>query len=132
MTSISNSDAAERITARKPFYSHSRSLAGLLGPGSAQGLGALPAALADQRTTSHTTARVLLATLEQADYVVYSYATPIAWHHPEQGWVAPDLDYSATTSKHQAVVAGAIAGTPTSALAADERRPGPPMAHHKR
>lgn len=35
------------------------------------------------------------------DYVVYSYATPIAWHHPENGWTVPAVKYSMTTSHHQ-------------------------------
>jgi hypothetical protein len=34
------------------------------------------------------------------DYVVYSYATPIAWHTPN-GWTVPDARYSITTTKHQ-------------------------------
>lgn len=37
-----------------------------------------------------------------ADYVVYSYATPIAWHVPGEGWTVPDVKYSVTTSRHQA------------------------------
>lgn len=34
-------------------------------------------------------------------YVVYSYATPIAWWTESNGWVVPDVKYSPTTSKHQ-------------------------------
>lgn len=41
------------------------------------------------------------------DYVVHSYATPIAYHH-SGGWEYPDVSYSATTSKHQSVVRGAL------------------------
>jgi hypothetical protein len=41
------------------------------------------------------------------DYVVHSYATPIAYHH-EGGWEYPDVSYSSTTSKHQAITRGAI------------------------
>jgi hypothetical protein len=35
------------------------------------------------------------------NYVVYSYATPIAWHDTEAGWVIPDEHYSVTTTIHQ-------------------------------
>lgn len=39
-----------------------------------------------------------------ADYVVYSYDTPIAWHVPGEGWTIPDHKYSVTTSAHQGKV----------------------------
>jgi len=41
------------------------------------------------------------------DFVVYSYATPIAWHGSE-GWTVPDCKYSVTTSKHQSIVHSGI------------------------
>jgi hypothetical protein len=41
------------------------------------------------------------ATLRKADYVVYSYDTPIAWHVPDVGWAMPDESYSKTTTRHQ-------------------------------
>lgn len=60
----------------------------------------------------------------RADYVVYSYNTPIAWHVPnrnigftlgdgtpapiEPGWVMPQEKYSVTTSKHQGRIFTAI------------------------
>lgn len=44
----------------------------------------------------------------QESYVVRSYETPIAWHTDGE-WVTPDVRYSATTSRHQAVVRHAIA-----------------------
>ena len=34
------------------------------------------------------------------DYVVWSYATPIAWHTPN-GWHVVDQKFSQTTGKHQ-------------------------------
>lgn len=46
-----------------------------------------------------------------ADYVVYSYDTPIAWHVSHGGesyWVQPDVNYSSTTTNHQGQVATAI------------------------
>ena len=36
---------------------------------------------------------------DQPDYIVWSYATPIAWHG-RQGWIVPPVKYSPTTSKH--------------------------------
>lgn len=47
----------------------------------------------------------------QADYVVYSYATPIAWHMSDgkyNYWVMPDESYSATTSRHQSITRTAL------------------------
>lgn len=45
--------------------------------------------------------------VKRADYVVYSYSTPIAWHTPE-GWVMPDVKYSPTTTTHQGKVSVAL------------------------
>lgn len=45
----------------------------------------------------------------QADYVVYSYGTPIAWHLPNMGvWRIPDVSYSVTTSRHQSKIRAAL------------------------
>lgn len=52
------------------------------------------------------------------DYIVWSYATPIAWHARLSGgdregsgyrgvWVIPHVRYSQTTSKHQAIISRA-------------------------
>lgn len=43
------------------------------------------------------------------EYVVYSYATPIAWWSKEHGWRMPDIKYSVTTSRHQSLVRRALA-----------------------
>jgi len=43
-----------------------------------------------------------------ADYAVYSYATPIAWHVPDFGWVMPETRYSLTTTRHQSTVRYAL------------------------
>lgn len=46
-----------------------------------------------------------------ADYVVYSYQTPIAWHvshGDDRYWVQPDVKYSATTTTHQGKIAVAL------------------------
>lgn len=41
-------------------------------------------------------------------YVVYSYATPIAWRDREGNWTMPKNSYSKTTSKHQGKIAPAL------------------------
>lgn len=46
--------------------------------------------------------------LKGAEYVVYSYGTPIAWYKSSE-WVIPALRYSTTTSKHQNYVRRAVA-----------------------
>ena len=43
-----------------------------------------------------------------ADYVVYSYDTPIAWHRADGFWHMPDVKYSVTTSKHQGRILTAL------------------------
>lgn len=47
--------------------------------------------------------------VKRADYVVYSYSTPIAWHVPGEGWVVPDEKYSVTTTIHQNKIRVAVA-----------------------
>ena len=49
------------------------------------------------------------ADADSIDYVVWSYGTPIAWHH-EDGWTMPEKRYSVTTSKHQGQVRRALSG----------------------
>lgn len=41
-------------------------------------------------------------------YVIYSYATPIAWRYHTGKWAMPGTKYSVTTSKHQGRVGTAI------------------------
>jgi len=45
------------------------------------------------------------ASVNSADYIVWSYATPIAWWSEEDGWTIPDVSYSVTTSRHQSKAA---------------------------
>lgn len=45
--------------------------------------------------------------VNDADYVIFSYATPIAWHTPS-GWVVPDVKYSVSTSKQQTLIRAAL------------------------
>ena len=49
-----------------------------------------------------------VATLRTADFVVFSYGTPIAWRTAD-GWVCPDERYSVTTSCHQGKLRPALA-----------------------
>lgn len=46
--------------------------------------------------------------LRSAQYVVYSYDTPIAWRTATGAWVKNCNNYSATTSKHQCRIFAAI------------------------
>lgn len=41
------------------------------------------------------------------DYVVYSYATPIAWHTPN-GWHVVEQKFSQSTTRHQSLVSWAV------------------------
>lgn len=46
---------------------------------------------------------------EEIDYVVYSYATPIAWHNSRANeWRTNNEKYSLTTSKHQSIIFTAV------------------------
>lgn len=42
------------------------------------------------------------------DYVIMSYATPIAWHDSQTGWTVPRVHYSVTTSRHAGRVRDAV------------------------
>lgn len=59
---------------------------------------------------------------DSPDYIVYSYATPIAWHVPDDGddggerWVIPDVRYSSTTTRHQNIVRTALVFNSTNPL----------------
>lgn len=44
---------------------------------------------------------------QSIQYVVYSYATPIAWL-TSGVWIIPDVKYSRTTSKHQSTIRTAV------------------------
>lgn len=46
--------------------------------------------------------------VKTADYVVYSFSTPIAWHTPDGEWHVPDVKYSQTTTKHQGKISVAL------------------------
>lgn len=44
----------------------------------------------------------------EVDYIVYSYATPIAWHFANGRWCVPGVYYSAITSRHQSRIRAAL------------------------
>jgi ABC-type amino acid transport substrate-binding protein len=47
--------------------------------------------------------------VNNADYIVYSWQTPIAWHDKDTGeWTQPDVKYSKTTTVQQGKIAVAL------------------------
>lgn len=48
--------------------------------------------------------RNIISALQDIDYVVHSYHTPIGVHSESQGWVVPEEKYSPTTSRHQGIL----------------------------
>jgi hypothetical protein len=99
---------------REPFQTGG-SMHGDRGAGS---LGRLPAQY-------HASARL-------ADYTVWSYATPIAWHVPGAGWVMPDERYSGTTAKQQGRIRTALSVIDAPACDSEQARdpdrdPGPAL-----
>jgi hypothetical protein len=88
-------EAEVRVGSLKPFRTATGSMKGA--PGGADTFGHLPEAY-------H-------AEVRDAEYVVYSYATPIAWLTVTGQRVVPDIGYSPTTSQHQYLVKNAWQGT---------------------
>lgn len=81
--------AAQCVRDGKPFRNHSGSLSGEpVAPGERVHPGEMPRE------------SYWLEQLEDADYVIRSYSTPIAWRVRGR-WVQPEVRYSVTTSKHQ-------------------------------
>jgi hypothetical protein len=93
--------------AREPFETHNKTLygvAGLHAGGSYYGgTGRLPSEYVKE----------LRSALDNQDviYIVYSYATPIAWVLKDGTEVKPPVKYSVTTSKHQGKLYGPAIGT---------------------
>jgi hypothetical protein len=46
--------------------------------------------------------------LDDADYIISSYATVIAWHSKSEGWFVPQITYSSTTGRQQNIIREAI------------------------
>lgn len=66
---------------------------------------------------------------DDVDFIVWSYATPIAWHTTD-GWTFVDYVFSATTSKHQARLLMALHGVEL-AIAGGENRAAREAAHRR-
>lgn len=93
-TTISGKDSraiAEAIRDRVPFKTYGS----FSGEWHTYGTGRL-----DSHECDRYYAEVATAGIGEA-YVVYSYATPIAWWTPEHGWHKVTQRFSVTTSKHQ-------------------------------
>ena len=88
MTRIANRDCAPLVARREPFIGSN--LTG--GPrGTVGSFGMLPLHWRDQFED------------DRPDYVVWSYATPIAWHG-HRGWTVPPVKHSPTTSRQLSYV----------------------------
>lgn len=88
MRYVSNhTSAREFISAREEF--NGSSMRGRKNPTGE--IGRLPGAWRD----------VYYHTANDIDYIVYSFATPIAWHTTKGLWLIPAVTYSGYTSKHQ-------------------------------
>ena len=99
MKRVSNRSARASIERREEFQSHTGNFRGEAHePGRYVYTGHLSGRL---RTTD---------TVGQADYIVFSYSTPIGWHIPGEGWIIPPASYSVTTSNHQGIVRWAASG----------------------
>ena len=100
MSKFTNDQCGSRITKREPFENATGSFSGHLCPdgftllkywGGGSNVGSLP-------TRFHPS-------IEGAEYVVRSYATPIAWFKNGE-WFVPPTFYSMTTRKHQGYLWG--------------------------
>lgn len=89
-TRVANRDAERLIRNLQPFTGSN-----FHGTTSFEGYGRM------DRSLGHAFA------VESADYIVYSYATPIAWHLAGS-WVMPHTKFSVTTTRHQSYVRRAI------------------------
>lgn len=88
---ISGRQAPQYIGRRESFVSHGAlSARQHTGPGDMLNFG--------QMAHEHSN---IIKNLQDVDYVVHSYDTPIGVHSKSAGWVIPEAKYSPTTSKHQ-------------------------------
>jgi len=92
---VANRSAHEAIANRREFTGSN-----FRGSRMLDSMGILPNA--DREVLWHDAGRGLF------DYIVYSYATPIAWHTSDRGWVVPDVKYSVSTTRHQSIVRKAV------------------------
>lgn len=101
MSKLTNHECHALIHERKPFVNAQGSLSGRIEyPGGVMSIGKLP----DEWRAE------LLKAFSQGEhvYVVFSYATPIAWAISTNGvygeWIKPPVKYSSTTSNHWGMV----------------------------
>ena len=87
---IANRDSAPFIAARKPFTGSN-----FYGTTYGTHFGRLPR---DWQATFYS---------DKPEYVVYSYATPVAWFG-RNGWTVPDVKYSPSTGRQQSYVRAAM------------------------
>lgn len=90
----SNNNAVQPIARHEDFVTNNETLRGQWANGYAN-RGHLPA---EHWDVLHSLVK------DNHVYVVYSYATPIAWWTDQAGWTIPEVKYSATTSRHQSIV----------------------------
>jgi len=57
-------------------------------------------------------------------YIIYSYATPIAWRTSDGSWFLPTDSYSVTTSRHQTLIRVALGFEETRVPTLADARPG--------
>ena len=108
MKTILNSKTHEYVKERKEFKNGTGSLRGLR----TGGLGA--------RSYGHLPPEARRPSLDKAEYVVYSYWTPIAWCYRGR-WYYPNVSYSPTTTQHQGWVKMGMAGSPVY-ITVDKRK----------
>lgn len=94
---ISNYDARRFIANRIPFESHTGNFRGVECPDvlTHWDMGYMGDAFRNDLWMNFIAGNVT--------YLVYSYGTPIGWHHKDEGWIIPNESYSVTTSRHQSV-----------------------------
>lgn len=81
----------QMIRDRQPFNTYGALSAEAVKPGSHRGSGHLDSGHREK----------FFADSHLIDYIVWSYATPIAWHKTDGTWFRVQQKFSVTTSKHQ-------------------------------
>jgi hypothetical protein len=96
-TSTQGKETAFKIRTRRPFKTYGSMFADTF---ASYGMGRLPQEWRED----------FYARADNINFVIYSYATPIAWHDTERGWVIPNVRYSQTSGRHQSAVRAALGG----------------------
>jgi hypothetical protein len=107
MTTVTNREAVAAIYNGEPFRNSGKSFRADYAHYAWQvSTGRMPADACQMLTQAVARAAELGAPL----YVVYSYATPIAWALEGELLTVPDVRYSVTTSRHQSLCLGGVVG----------------------